>query len=269
MAIIRVSGQSIGTSDPGYNTIVITYPNNVTVGNLLVFGVASYYTSASLSNISMTSGTATLGTITLDGYYQNSSYSSGEQGVSIFSAPVTGTGSCVISLNQATNGLYYSSLALQEYTGVDVSSSRVFGTSTGTGTSLSPSTSNITSPSQGGAFVGGLAYNEEGTFTISTGTNFSNIYNTVDTQYLPCAFEDYLVSSSISSPANWTITGGSSEPYAALVVGYKASGTSTTYTTPYINVGGTWNTVINAWVYTGGSWKIAQNCETNNSGTWS
>jgi hypothetical protein len=128
--------------------------------------------------------------------------------------------------------LVYSSLGLQEYTGADISSSRVQGDSTGTGDSTSPVTGTVTAPSQGGAFVGALVYNNEGTDPMTVGPNYTKIYDTSDLAYLPCSFMDYLVTSNVTTNASWTVTGGDApQPWAAALICYKAASSSgPTYT---------------------------------------
>ena len=274
--ISRVSGQGSGTSSAypyaGDSTLFAAFSNNVTSGNLLVMGcvVAGYSAAdyATTSNFTKGAGSATLGTITLDATYASSDF----QLVSIFSAPVTGSGDCTMQLIQ-TGSAGYSSVALQEYTGADVSVTRLDGTAVGTGTSLTPATGTVTAPSQGGAFFGGLAYNteEEGAVFVN-GPGYSNVYTTSDENYVPCSFQDHLTSSGDTSNASWTITGIiSAVPYSAALAVYKATagGTITsTYDTPYIYVGGQWQTVIGAYRYNGSSWDSAETCQEYISGTW-
>ena len=269
MSITRVSGQSTGVSDNATgDTLTVAFPNHVTSGNLIVIGVA---VSDGTATITKNAGSATLGTITQDAYFSANDYESIPQSITIFSAPVTGSGDCTMQFQeQGTAG--YSSIALQEYTGADVSATRVDGTSTGSGTSLTPATGTVTAPSQGGAFFGGLAYNNEGDATYSYGPGYSNVYGTSDgADYLPCSFEDHITSSGDTSSASWTITGITAEPWAAALVVYKATGggvVTSTYDTPYIYVGGQWQTVIGAYRYDGSAWETAKTCQEYISGTW-
>jgi hypothetical protein len=165
----------------------------------------------------------------------------------------------------------YASIALQEYTGADVSVTRLDGTAVGTGTSLTPATGTVTAPSQGAAFFGALSYNNEGTAVFVNGPGYSNIYTTSSSDYLPCSFEDHVTSSGDTSSASWTITGISAMPYSAALAVYKATAGSvitSTYDTPYIYVGGQWQTVIGAFRYDGSAWETAETAQEYISGTW-
>ena len=273
MSITRVSGQSTGVSDAGtsLDTVHAVYPHNVTSGNLLVMGVVLVGSSAAdyatTSNFTKGAGSATLGTITQDASYSSSDF----QLVTIFSAPVTGSGDCTMVLQETTT-MGFASIALQEYTGADVSVTRLDGTSVGTGTSLTPATGTVTAPSQGGAFFGGLAYDNEGAAVFVNGPGYNNVYNTTDSyDYLPCSFQDHLTSSGDTSNASWAITGITAQLYSAALAVYKATagGTITsTYDTPYIYIGGQWQTVIGAYMYDGMSWNSAETCQEYISGTW-
>lgn len=271
MSITRVSGQIAGVSDPATGeTLTVAFPKHVTTGNLLVMGCVVLGSSATdyatTSNFTKSAGSATLGTITLDATYGSSDF----QLITIFSAPVTGSGDCTMQLiESATMG--YSSVALQEYTGADVSVTRLDGTAVGTGTSLTPATGTVTAPSQGGAFFGGLAYNNEGAAVFGNGPGYSNVYTTSNLAYLPCSFQDHLTSSGDTSNASWAITGITAQLYSAALAVYKATagGTITsTYDTPYIYVGGQWQTVIGAYRYNGSSWDSAETAQEYISGTW-
>ena len=224
MSIARVNGQKSGLSNAAAETIQVPFAQDVTLGNLLVFATASYQAQSTVASISY-SGTATIGTIVQDIAYNNVDLSDRQQYVAIYSVPVTGTGSLTISFNQGLVSANFSSLALQEYSGADINSTRVSGTNTGFGNSTSPATGSLTSPA-GGVFVGALAYNNEVGTTITHGTNFEDIYKTESLDYLPCSFEDYIVTNSVLSTANWTT--GAAEPWANAVVCYKAKSTSST-----------------------------------------
>ena len=274
MSITRVSGQSTGVSDAGNNDIFsIAYPHNVTVGNLLVIGVASFDGTADVSTLTKSAGSATLGIITRDAVL----YDAGStQGLAIFSAPVTGSGDCTMQFSEVGSSLSagYASIALQEYSGADTSLTRVDGTSIGSGTSLTPTTGTVVAPSQGAAFFGALVYNnEEVDATYTNGPGYSNVYNTSDgVDYLPCSFQDYLTNSGDTSSASWTITGLPAQPYVAVLSVYKAIAgggpVTSTYDTPYIYIGGQWQTVIGAYMYDGTQWDSAQTCQEYISGTW-
>ena len=271
MSITRVSGQSTGVSDSGnLDTVYAVYPHNVTSGNLLVMGVVIAGSSAAdyatTSNFTKGAGSATLGAITQDASYSSSDF----QLVTIFSAPVTGSGDCTMVLQETTT-MAYASIALQEYTGANVSVTRLDGTAVGTGTSLTPSTGTVTAPSQGGAFFGGLAYNNEGPAVFVNGPGYSNIYTTSNLSYLPCSFQDHLTSSGDTSNSSWTITGITAQLYSAALAVYKATAggvITSTYDTPYIYVGGQWQTVIGAYRYDGSAWETAITCQEYISGTW-
>jgi parallel beta-helix repeat protein len=230
-SILRV--QSTGnsaSSDP----IVLAYPSNVTSGNLLVFCTASYNNAATLASVTKTSGSATLGTAQIDISYSSLDYGSAPQIVTIFSVPVTGTGSCTITFDQSLVSANYSSLTIQEYSGADITSTRVGGTNTGTGSTSPETTGTVSSGSIGGVFVGAIAINNEVSEAPAVGSNFLNIYSTGNPVVLPCGFEDYTVPGSVTIGASWTTV--VSEPWGAAIVVYKAYSSSPAITAYFKNI---------------------------------
>jgi hypothetical protein len=206
MAIARVASQAAGTTFDVVTWVARATPGNVTAGNLLVVLIECWTNTTNrppvVGDISKTAGTATVGTWALDRVYTLSA--SGEFiHTAIFSAPVTGTGSCTVTVANFPTGSS-GAIGVQEYTGADVSSTRVADSNQGSGTTGAPATANMSS-TEDAAFVGALA-----TITFSATTHtpdaaFATIYEEEDgANHQTGSLIDQIVAGATTDAASWT-----------------------------------------------------------------
>ena len=205
------------------NVVSITFGSNVTNGNLVVVCVSGYgnsNTNPTTSEISV-SGTATLGTWTADkGNYvaDGGNYMRG----GIFSVPVTGTGTLTVTFT-CTGGSYVG-IAAAEYTGANVTASRVDTTSTGTGATTS-NVQTATFTTSGSTFIIGSLANDPngGTDTITKGSNYTLVSDKPNSAGIEVGMEDWSTSGAqTNTVANWTIT--TTSAWVVNAVSYKTTG---------------------------------------------
>lgn len=207
MAIARVASQNSKATADATSSVSKAYPGNVTAGNLVVIGVVKFNFLGSdvflLADISQSAGTATLGAWTLDANVNYNYLSTFWLVVALYSAPVTGSGSCTITVGGGEAGSYFL-LGTQEYSGADVSGTRVAGSSTGQNATGAPTTGTVVSGGAG-AFVGMLGTNTLYPTTHTPGADFTQIIEEEDGSiHGTGVYEDRLVSVDTTDAADWT-----------------------------------------------------------------
>lgn len=221
MAIARVASQIAGAVADNTTSVSRAYPGNVTSGNLLVIGVTKYSPSNDAfvaGDISKSAGTATVGTFTLDASV-NYNYSAGDYvAAAVYSAPVTGSGSCTIQVAGAVANSYLF-IGVQEYSGADVTGTRVAGASTGQAATGAPTTGTVVSGGAG-AFVGALGTVTSGATTHTVGADYTQIAEEENgASHMTGSIEDRLVAVDTTDAADWTAP--TTVPYACCVACYK------------------------------------------------
>lgn len=224
MTITRATGQGTGSNADGAQSIVLAFPGNVTAGNRIVIGIARYNNDAQLpvvGDISKSAGTATLGAFTLDAVADNNFGGSEHIYAAIYSAPVTGTGSCTITVTNAWSGSYWN-IGINEYHS-DVGAITVEdGANTATGATGAAASANGTSAA-GAVFFGAGNFASSGAITITPDTAFSQVYEEEDgSAHSTGSFIDRIVSSGTTDAASWTAP--TTTPWAAAVVVYGEPG---------------------------------------------
>lgn len=223
MSITRV--QSRGGLADNTSSITLAYNSNVTAGNLLVVACSKYSPgndAFDVDLISKSAGTATLGTWTLDAQFSRLVSGSIYQITAIFSVPVTGSGSCTITISGALSGSYLA-IGLIEYSGADVTASRVEDTATAGGSSTAPSSGDGSSAG-GAAFVGSLAPDMGSTASITEDGAFYLVYENTDYSSEQASFISRIVTGSTTDAASWSL--GASGAWAAALTVYLAGGGS-------------------------------------------
>jgi hypothetical protein len=117
-AIAEVAGQAQGEyTNNGTTTLAnLTFASNITAGNTILIIVLGYYGGGPVINTpTKASGTATLGTITLDTSYTDTV--DGALEINVYHAYVTGTGSCTIAMTGTFNN-NGSTAAIDEFSGM-------------------------------------------------------------------------------------------------------------------------------------------------------
>ncbi len=126
-AASEYSSQLNGADKNASGSISAAFPKNVTSGNKVIVTCVSYEHTPATTDLS-SSGTATIGAWVRD---HNRPGSAGVQGLAIFSAPVTGSGTLTVTFNPGVTG---KQMSVSEYSGVTVSSYLgVTGSNNGTG----------------------------------------------------------------------------------------------------------------------------------------
>ena len=224
MSILRTQAPAATYADTN-NVVSLAFGGNVTNGHLVVVCVSGYSTSATVPTTSeiSTSGTATLGAWTADKGNYVADGACSMRGA-IFSAPVTGTGSLTITFT-CTGGSYVG-IAIAEYSGTDVSSSRVNTTGTGTGSTTSNVQTATFTTSGATLIIGGLANDPNGTAdTITKGSNYTLVSAPAHSTGVEVGMEEWMTSGSqTNTVANWTIT--TTSAWVGNAVSYKAASSS-------------------------------------------
>ena len=240
MAITRASGQAAGTTADNTTAVTLAYPNNVVAGNLLVILVTAFKESSDpfvLADISKSAGTATLGAFQLDSSV-NYNPSPAWVNSAVYSAPVTGSGSCTITVGGAPAGSYFV-LALQELEGADVTSGRLEGQNTGTGATGAPTTGDVTSAG-GAAFMGIVGTNTSGATTHTPDGAFTEIAESEDgSTHMTGSAEDRIVTTGTTDAASWTAP--TTVDWAAALAVYKEAAAGAAHWVPESDVSaGSW-----------------------------
>ena len=203
MAIVKV--QNAGTVTD--NTAVsLAFAGDVTAGNLVVALVTRYHSGGSalvVGDISK-SGTCTLGSWTLEASLLDGD--ANVTGTAIYSAPVTGTGSCTIDFSKAGSAGW--GLSLVEFSGV---SSTREDTATGGGVSSAPPTTltmatAAADSAAGAVFVGitGFACSNTETTSLSVGGDYTLLYEYEDSyNYIGVGSEYRIVTEATNDAADW------------------------------------------------------------------
>ena len=158
MALTLVAGQSATVQNSGSRQYDLAFPGDVTSGNLAICILATFRTVDEpfvAGELTKQAGTATVGSATLDA--QSIWTDGGGQywGSTIMSIPITGPGSLTLRVAAPLAG-DFGWLMIREYTGADVTATRVEDSATATGNSTSPSSGDVDG-SSGNLFVGAYA----------------------------------------------------------------------------------------------------------------
>lgn len=235
MTILRVQ-QTGGFFDEAANMDQAT-GSNVTAGNLLIVSVNKLnVTGASdafvLADLSKLSGTATIGTITLD-VSRNYNYTGTFYiATATYSVPITGSGTLTMRCVLGGSG-QYGIIGLAERSGVDVSGSRVEATNSAEGADTGialPDSGNATSAA-GALFVGALADVSTGSQTHDQDAAFDQvIYEQDSTDHMVGSFVDRIVTTGTTDSASWS-SPANDNPWTATIAVYKAAAAGGTVNT--------------------------------------
>lgn len=223
--IQRVAGQSAYGRVAGAASLAVAFPGSVTSGNLLVLTMARGSAGGSdpmaVGDISQSAGTATLGSFQLDRGHEQAIGGSNYQNVAIYSVPVTGTGSCTLSVGGGAGADYWG-VAVQEYSGADTSASRVNAVNSGVGTSTTV-VSGTAATGGDGLLVGAATLWGSSSISITPQAAWAQVAEEEDgSLWQMFASADQSVASDTTDEAEWTL--GSSLQFAAAVVAYKIPG---------------------------------------------
>lgn len=207
MAITQVASQNSGAVADNTTSVSKAFPGNITSGNrIIIVGIKFSPSNDAFAagDCTKTAGTATIGSIALD-IQVNFNYTGGDYiAVGIWSAAVTGTGSCTMQVGGAVAGSYLL-IASDEFTSSIGSITFDTGkTSTGTGSTGAPTASAITPSAYDGLIIGGVGTATAGATTHTPGSGFTQIFEEEDGSAHMTGSAIYRVLTSGSGTANWT-----------------------------------------------------------------
>jgi hypothetical protein len=121
----------------------------------------------------------------------------------IFSAPVTGSGSCTITVNSSPAATYFD-IMLEEYSGTDVTGSRLEAQNTGSSTTGAPATGSASSAGEA-VFVGVVATDATTSTTHTAGTGYTDIAEEENGNLHQTGnAADQIVAGATTDTADWT-----------------------------------------------------------------
>lgn len=224
MAITVDAAQNSG--DFGDNTTLadFPYPNNLTAGRMIVvvgwmWNNGSAFGPFASGDCTKTAGTATLDTITLATQRRRTTSGAFQINVGIWSALVTGSGSCTMQIGTFPAGSF-SAIALMEVsTDVGWDSGRLEASSSNDGSSTTPDSGNATSAG-GALFVGGQVANFGTNSAITPDGAFSTCFESENgTAHQPGSAIYRVVSSGTTDSASWT--NAANDQWGAIVAAFK------------------------------------------------
>lgn len=225
MPISRVASQSTGGTADSSTSVSLAYPGNVTEGNVLVIRVTKFSPNPDafvLGDISKSAGTSTLGSFTMDvetGRDIGGAPDTWDH-VAIYSAPVTGTGSCTIQVGSGLAASYWF-MALSEYYGMDRTDSRVSDTASANAASGAPSSGAADSVGYA-LFAGMVGTDTSGATTHTVGVDFYQIAESENgAANMTGSAADRIVIAATNDAADWTQP--TTVQYVAAVVVYRES----------------------------------------------
>lgn len=224
MAITVDAAQNSG--DFGDNTTLadFPFPNNLTAGRMIVvtgwmWNNGSAFGPFASANCTKTAGTATLGAITLSTQQQRTTSGAFQINVGIWTALVTGSGSCTMQIGTFPAGSF-SVIALMEVSSdLGWDSSREEQTNGTTGSSTTPDSGNATSAGEA-LFVGGQVANFGTNSAITPDGAFSTCFESENgTTHQPGSAIYRVVTTGTTDSASWT--NAANDQWAAVVAVFK------------------------------------------------
>jgi hypothetical protein len=229
MAIAHV--QSGGTNANNTTSVARAFSSNVTSGSLIVVVGMKFSPSNDAyvaGDCTKSAGTATIGTIALDHSANITTGGTNHAAVGIWSAIVTGTGSCTMQTAGAAAGSYLL-IGSGEFSGSwDASrlEAGVSGAGTGSDGDAAGSSGNASSAGAG-LFIGGLSLETNVGGTITPDAAFTAMYeNEASTDANGSAIYQ-IVGGATTDAAEWTFTTNNNGYGIALAVYKEAAGAAT------------------------------------------
>lgn len=198
--------QSTGTHVAAATSIVLAYTGNVTVGNVLVVAVSKYTPSTDVfvvGDISKSAGTATIGSWQLDKAEEHFTSGSEYCSAALYSAVVTGTGSCTITVDSVAGS--YLQLGIMEFSGISTATDRCESTNSGeadTGTDIHAGS--MTS-ARGAVFVATSYFNTSTNTTITEDSGVLVYEDEVGADG-PASVTEQIVTTGTTLNPGWTIS---------------------------------------------------------------
>lgn len=220
MTITRVQESTIGLAESAVQ-VTKAFAGNVTNGNVVfIKSGRNSGTPFVAGDCTKSSGSATLGTITLD-----KAGTSNSCGCAVWSAPVTGTGNLTMAVAGPSGSFYFMDVA--EASGVDTSGSRVADANASfSNTGTTPGvTGNATSTGEA-IFYSVIAVDTDNASSgLTVGNSFTPLAASTNGSADQVGETDLrIVLSGTTTQGTWAIPTTSEHSWAACVVAYKAAG---------------------------------------------
>lgn len=221
MAISRV-GSVYADHGSSYGDSTDLTLASVTSGNLVVVYAGRRSGGANpaivAGNLTKTSGSATIGTVTIDSQTLGAGSAAG-----VFSVPITGNGNLTLTLAAVTDCCWYG--CMEQLTGVDVTASRKADSDVGNGTGNNPATADAVSGAAG-IFCGCFAAEVSSAVTITQDAAFTLVYEDEagGGGTLTFAAAERIVTGNTTDAATWTTSGIDAQGWAAAVAVLKEAG---------------------------------------------
>lgn len=215
----------IGVTGNGSRTATLAYGSNVTAGNLLVAVLSKFTGGASevptQADVSTSAGTATVGTWTMDAEQQVRASPDGYIAVGIWSVPVTGNGSCTVSVALGANGYYI--LSLYELVSPNVTDSRVDVSAVGSNARTGPEITTSFDTTVPDIIIGAVVNDVDGTrlITLTPQSGYAVGYANADPSTNLTGASVYQVAAEALSGQRPGLTTPSTYGFAACAVAYK------------------------------------------------
>lgn len=202
-----------------------TLPGSVSVGRMVVVLCAMWnngsafgpFTSASCTK---TGGTSTIGTITLAAEEQRATGGAFEVHVGIWTALVTGAGTCTMQVGTFPAGSFSWIALMEAEATLGWDANRVEATAVNSGNSAAPSSGNAAGSGQA-LFVGGLATDLSALTSITPDGAFTTIFESEDGTAHQTGSSIYRIANATTDAADWTI--GSADDWAAALAVFRES----------------------------------------------
>jgi hypothetical protein len=210
VAITVDAAQNAGGFGDAATSATVAFPNNLTNGRMIVMvGVVwnngSAFGPFANSNCTKSAGTSTVGTITLAQQRQRTTSGAFVINVGIWSALVTGAGSCTMQIATFPAGSFSWIAVMEMSTDVGWDASRLEDTASADGTSLTPNSTNCTSVDDA-VFVGGFIGNFPTNSAITPDVAYTTCFESENgVAHEPGSAIYRVVTSNTSSAANWTV----------------------------------------------------------------
>lgn len=231
MTIAAVGGQLGGQVADSATSVSRAFGSNVSAGSLIIVVCEKFANSQDVfvaGDCTKSAGTATLDTITLDKEVSVQADTSQWVHTGIWSALVTGAGSCTMQVAGAVTGSYLH-IATGEFTG-SFDGSRLETSNSNSTTSDSTTSAGTGNGTSAGAamFVAGVAINTGSNIAVTEDAAFSLIAEEQDgTAHVVGSAIYRIVTSGTTDEGSWTIGSANTGWCAALAVYKEAAGGAT------------------------------------------
>lgn len=224
--------QETGNNANSANAVSKAFTSDVTTGSLLVIVGLKFDGSGaawSSGDCTKSAGTATLGAIAFD-QSVNMTTGGAYAEAAVWSAIVTGGGSCTMQVGGASSGSYLL-IGMGEYGGSwdGTRLEAANNNSAAPATTTTNADSNSATTAGAGLFIAGAQFTTTSAATIADDGSFVSIYKNETGTDDNGSIIRRIVGAGTTDTANWTVTGTTTNGWAAVIAAYKEVGGGPTY----------------------------------------